>query len=306
MSWPVHREALQGIWSGLGEALESQASVWAARALSPKTLKAQEEARGLPLWAKWGLSPRLAEVAALCPQGVGVVDVGTDHALLPLALTRSAHTPAALGVDINEGPLRGARRRMRSDDRVTLTLANGFVGAQEPLSELWSSLGAPQEGLCGCVCGVGGAKVAEMIPSLPTEVKVLVLQPNLHHGRVRAALAEAGWSLTHERLTLDGGRLFLTLRASRSSVAPPSQVLSSGVWPEHSALLCADPLYPLWLWVHLERERALLSKAVEHTSPQAQAHFNTRRAWAQELSDLLSEALTHSLTSPLLPADLSC
>ena len=122
---------------------------------------------------------------------------------------------------------------------------------------MWRQLGEPTAGLCGCVCGVGGAKVAEMIPTMPDEITTLVLQPNLHHHLVRQALHKAGWTLTDEQLTLDHRRLFLTLRAVRVGDAKPE--VPETTWPEQSLSLSADPLYPLWLWVYLEKERYLLN-----------------------------------------------
>jgi len=286
MSFRISSAASEGRWGPL----KADGVRWVNAFFTPQQRLAHAERRGLDSWRSWGLTPRLAEVASLVPLEMGVVDVGTDHALLPLALTRRGYCPHALGVDVNERPLRGARARLSSEDKVTLVLADGFLGSATEGERLWAKLGAPPEGLCGCVCGVGGAKIAEMIPTLPPWVHRLVLQPNLHHERVRSALWASGWWLTEERLTVEGDRVFLTLAAQRKPADLSHDFeLSQG---DHERLISREAWYPMWLWVHLEKELSLISRAVEHSSEQARRHFDERRARASELEKRLRATLT--------------
>lgn len=281
MSFKISRAASEGQWGSF----VTQGQEWVARNFTIDAQQSHVERRGLNSWKTWGLSPRLAEVAQLVPPGLGVIDVGTDHALLPLALTRSQHSPAALGVDINQAPLQGAYARFSSHDLVDLVLADGFVGSAQESEALWTKLGAPTQGLCGCVCGVGGAKIATMIPTIPSWIQHLVLQANTHHERVRQSLRQAGWSLTEERLTVEGNRIFLTVAACRSkslNYQDDNPLKSHG---DH--LISHETWYPLWLWVHLEKELELISKAVEHCSQQAKQHFDERRFEASKLATLL-------------------
>lgn len=284
MSFRISRAAIEGRWGPF----EDEGARWVESYLSTAARHALLKERGLNRWRPLGLTARLAEVASLVPPGLGVIDVGTDHALLPLALTRAGHAPYALGVDISEGPLRGARARLTSSDHVRLVLADGFIGSQREGAQLWAALGEPHEGLCGCVCGVGGAKVAMMIPTLPFWVRHLVLQPNLQHERVREALRTSGWKVSAERLTIEGERLFLTIAARRDEGT--SEVMVPPHPHDSMSLISQDTWYPLWLWVHLEKELSLLSRAVED-SPEARRHFDLRRARTAELTALLERAL---------------
>ena len=62
------------------------------------------------------LGPRLALCASLVRPGAALIDVGTDHAYLPIWLLLGGKVPRALGLDVNPGPLAAARRngdRMR-------------------------------------------------------------------------------------------------------------------------------------------------------------------------------------------------
>ena len=58
---------------------------------------------------KLELSPRLAAIAALVPQGARLADVGTDHAYLPVRLLLDGGIASAVATDVNEGPLQRGR-----------------------------------------------------------------------------------------------------------------------------------------------------------------------------------------------------
>ena len=62
---------------------------------------------------KLELSPRLAAIAALVPQGARLADVGTDHAYLPVRLLLDGGIASAVATDVNEGPLQRTSGRTR-------------------------------------------------------------------------------------------------------------------------------------------------------------------------------------------------
>lgn len=51
------------------------------------------------------ISNRLMTAAALVTQGYTLADVGTDHGYIPIYLLQQKKIPAAIAMDINEGPL---------------------------------------------------------------------------------------------------------------------------------------------------------------------------------------------------------
>ncbi len=55
------------------------------------------------------LSPRLAAVAKSVPAGARLIDVGTDHAMLPVYLAQTGRIAHAFASDIRPGPLTAAR-----------------------------------------------------------------------------------------------------------------------------------------------------------------------------------------------------
>ena len=54
---------------------------------------------------KLELSPRLAAIAALVPEGARLADVGTDHAYLPVRLLLDGGIASAVATDVNEGAM---------------------------------------------------------------------------------------------------------------------------------------------------------------------------------------------------------
>ena len=55
------------------------------------------------------LSLRLLKIASLVPKGARPVDVGSDHAYLPVYLVQNGIVKEAYATDVNEGPILRAR-----------------------------------------------------------------------------------------------------------------------------------------------------------------------------------------------------
>ena len=58
------------------------------------------------------ISNRLMTAAALVTQGYTLADVGTDHGYIPIYLLQQKKIPAAIAMDINEGPLERAKEHI--------------------------------------------------------------------------------------------------------------------------------------------------------------------------------------------------
>lgn len=131
------------------------------------------------------LSIRLAAVARYVTPGETMVDIGTDHALLPAWLVRAGVVPSAIGVDVATGPLTAARRTAESlDGALEIRQSNGFAAI------------ADGEVRTATVCGMGGQTMAAIltrgVPRLPALTRV-VLQPQGAERAVRATMIALGW-----------------------------------------------------------------------------------------------------------------
>ena len=75
------------------------------------------------------ISKRLETVASFVPQGAVLLDVGSDHAYLPIELVEKGHIEAAIAGEVVEGPYQSAVRNVESHgltEKIQVRLANGY------------------------------------------------------------------------------------------------------------------------------------------------------------------------------------
>lgn len=140
-----------------------------------------------------------------------MVDVGTDHAMLPVWLVQTGRSPWTIGTDIRPGPLQRAAAlvdKMGVSDRVRLMLTDGLVGI-EPLRRAVVT-----------VAGMGGETIVSILSAAPWIVSgpLLVLSPQSKQAELRRWLTGHGFEITSERLVKDSGRIYPVFTA-RGGVA---------------------------------------------------------------------------------------
>ena len=153
------------------------------------------------------LSARLQAAASLVHGGGRLVDVGTDHAYLPLYLIETGKIKNAIASDIGEGPLANARKTLISsnaEDKITLRLSDGLKSF------------SPEETDEIVICGMGGNLIDEILSAAPWICRPgmhLVLQPMTHSEDVRRCLCLHGFEIQHEFCIEDKGRVYLVMDA---------------------------------------------------------------------------------------------
>lgn len=158
-----------------------------------------------------------------------LVDVGTDHALLPIAAVERGIAARAIASDLREAPLRAARQSVLASmarERVLLLRGDGLSALARDAVDAVSMAGMSGE-LMVQLCQ-GSAHVL-------AGVTRLVLQPNSDAVVVRSWARRSGWHLSQERMVLENGQFF-TLCAFRPGLgaADPAYMLPG--WSE--AQLC--------------------------------------------------------------------
>ena len=192
------------------------------------------------------LSPRLAAVAKSVPAGARLIDVGTDHAMLPVYLAQTGRIAHAFASDIRPGPLTAARAlvaKTGTGDVIDLRLTDGLCGFTRP------------DGDTVTIAGMGGETMTSILSAAPwvRDGVLLILAPQSKPDVLRRYLAENGMSVTHERLVRDAGRLYplLLARAGQSPKYTPAEL--------HTGLLSqigGDPLFGAYLDTLMRRAAA--------------------------------------------------
>ena len=97
---------------------------------------------------------RLDAVKSLVPKGSRLLDIGTDHASLPIDLVCSKKIKSAIASDVNSKPLMRAKEEIEKNglsDKIKTVLSNGFENVDSDSFD------------CVAICGMGGHLIAEII-----------------------------------------------------------------------------------------------------------------------------------------------
>ncbi len=183
------------------------------------------------------LSPRLAAVAEQVPVGSIMVDVGTDHANLPIWMIENERVVGAIGVDVAVGPLKQARRQAEAH----------FSKVQVRHSDGLSSI-EPGEVNCVTICGMGGSTIARILAdgqAVLKHVRRIVVQPQGMEVDVRTLLLSLGWVCVQACLVAEKKHLYVVESWERRPNGP--------VWSDADLRWgrlirrAPDPLFCTWI-----------------------------------------------------------
>lgn len=197
-----------------------------------------------PIFIMVRLSKRLAAVAAHIPDGAAVIDVGTDHGLLPVYLAQNGLSRRIIASDVNPGPLQSAQALVRETDTgewIRLFVRDGLDGFIRSDAD------------CVVIAGMGGENMAAILAAAPwtKENVLLVLQPQSKQAELRSFLIGNGYIIESESLVADAGRVYpiLTARGGRSDAYTDAELHMGKL--EH---IGQDPLLPRYLDSILRRQ----------------------------------------------------
>ena len=147
------------------------------------------------------------------------VDVGCDHAGLPLTLLHRGALSRAIAVDVHEAPCVLARENARKlgldlDVRLSdgLERVHGWVDVVS-------------------ICGMGSGTAVGVLDAARARVGAAIVQPNDTGETVRRWAAQVGWAVARERGCWDAGRYYgvLVLVPGAAPDAPDALELAWGV-----------------------------------------------------------------------------
>lgn len=171
------------------------------------------------------LSTRLRRLASGVPEGASLVDVGTDHAWLPIYLLQQGRIASAIATDIAAGPFASALHNVRTHglgERISVRMGAGLQSLQ------------PGEADTVVIAGMGGHTIRVVLdesPDVLSEMTRLILQPMNASRQVREWLFSSDFCLVDEGVVAEEGRLYEYLIADRADVAAPIDAGAATVPP---------------------------------------------------------------------------
>jgi tRNA (adenine22-N1)-methyltransferase len=195
------------------------------------------------------------------PRCAHLVDVGCDHALVPIAAVQRGVAERATGVDRAAAPLMQARRQLLAcgEARVRLLHASGL--------EAWDDDTADAVVLAG----LGARTIVRIIDTAPERLQrraVWVVQPNTEWASLRAWARARNFHLHAEHLMEEAGRFFFTGRFQWAVGADPVYSMAEAR-PSADALVVLGPwlwrarsaVYMRWLEKEARRQRRVFQRA---------------------------------------------
>ena len=143
----------------------------------------------------------------MVPDGQNVIDVGTDHAYIPIALVEDRRVPSAVASDIGKGPLERAAVNIREhglSDRIRTILCDGV-----PPGDVEGTL---------VLAGMGGILMRRILGAAKErlgKVPVIVAEPQSDPDIFREALAGTGYGIADEAFLKEDGKYYSVIKAQR-------------------------------------------------------------------------------------------
>lgn len=158
------------------------------------------------------INDRLLTAIPFVREGKRFADIGTDHAYLPIYLINSGVITNAIAADINKGPLEKAQENICKydlQDNIHTVLCDGLSKIEpDSVDDI-------------AILGMGGELIIKIIDeaSWVKDVdKRLILQPMTHPEKLREYLAQNGFVILGETLSLDRGKIYQTICAQYDGI----------------------------------------------------------------------------------------
>lgn len=160
------------------------------------------------------ISKRLEMVAQFVPQNARLVDVGSDHAYLPLFLVEKGVISYAIAGEVVQGPYQSALQNVADSsyqNQIEVRLANGLAAFE-----------AADQMTAITIAGMGGRLIADILEAGKdklAQIERLVLQPNNREDDVRVWLEAHDFQLVAETILEEHGKFYEILVAEKGHQA---------------------------------------------------------------------------------------
>lgn len=190
------------------------------------------------------MNKRLQAIYSLICQGRGVVDVGTDHGYIPVALAQNGYAGNIIASDIRSGPLQAARSSAESagvEEKIDFLLCDGLDGCEKSAIDTIVIAGMGGDTICG---------ILDRAEWCMTPDYTLILQPMTKAEVVRYWLAYNGYEFLDEVLVKDGGIIYQVFRAR---IKENTSLSLAELFTGEYALAVKNPLFGEYLDMLISR-----------------------------------------------------
>ena len=157
------------------------------------------------------LSKRLEAIHDMVSLSNVVADIGSDHALLPIALVQSGKVTRAYASEVNEGPYEMSVKNIEKynlENYITPVLSDG-------ISELEADVN------CITICGMGGNLIADILGANKEKlarVNEIIIQPNNNEETARIWLVNNGYDIDDEAIVYEDDVYYEVIKAIKREI----------------------------------------------------------------------------------------
>ncbi len=158
------------------------------------------------------MNNRLYKICSYITDGIGIIDVGTDHGYLPLELCNRGYTGNIIAADINEDPLNKAIRAAAEagfSDRIRFLLCDGLEKCPHDAIDKIVIAGMGGDTICG---------ILERTNWCKNNNYTLYLQPMSKCEILRKWLIDNGFYIIAEDMVVDNDTIYQIISAKYGSI----------------------------------------------------------------------------------------
>lgn len=170
------------------------------------------------------LSKRLIHVCNMVSSGNAVLDVGCDHAYVPIYLVSQGKCPEAIASDIQQGPLEHAQQNVDSCHLGSRILVERCDGVPKHYRE---QFGDAQVTLV--ISGMGGLMIRSILEKAGSCIEGIdefVLSPQRDDDIVRYCIGDLGYEIRDEVFLEEDGKFYPIIRATKRKEGETAEKLT--------------------------------------------------------------------------------
>jgi len=227
------------------------------------------------------LSPRLEAIVNMVTPGYKIADIGTDHGFVPISLIERKIIPAAIAMDVNDGPLASARENIEEAkllNKIEVRKSNGLENL------------TVNEVDCAIFAGMGGNLIIKLLSDhwkVTRSLKEFILGPHSEWEKVRRFLLDYGFSIVQEEMVKDAGKYYLAMKVISSDLKEswnPVELAFGKLLLEAKNLILREVL---------QREITIQERILEQLKVETGEHIESRKKEVGLKINLLNQGLKY-------------